>query len=91
MRIQTITARPRALIRFLLIQESRQLSKNLTFQYKNTIYQIQTEKRRSTLCEKQKSLYKRKRMVQLKFFTVISHCLLQLYSSQEKQGEVADA
>ena len=72
------------------IQEFRQLSKNLTFQYKNTIYQIQTDratyalrKARVTLLEKKDGsievLYKGK---PLDFTT---------YNSQEKQGDIVDA
>lgn len=71
-------------------QEFRHLSKNLTFQYKNTIYQIQTErevyalrKAKITLQEKQDGsiaiFYKGKR---LNFTT---------YKSQAKQGEIIDA
>lgn len=72
------------------IRKFRELSKNLTFQYNNTIYQIQTERetyalRRAkvTLYEKENGsieiLYKNK---PLKFTT---------YNSQEKQGEIIDS
>jgi len=72
------------------IREFRQLSKNLTFQYNNTIYQIQTErevytlrKARVTVCKKEDGsievLYKGKPLA----FTT--------YNSQEKQGEVVDS
>jgi hypothetical protein len=72
------------------IREFRHLSKNLTFQYKNTIYQIQTEretyalrKARVTVHEKKDGsivvLYKGKPLD------------ITAYSSQEKQGEVVDS
>lgn len=72
------------------IRKFRELSKNLTFQYNNTIYQIQTERetyalRRAkvTLYEKENGsieiLYKNK---PLKFTT---------YNYQEKQGEIIDS
>jgi hypothetical protein len=72
------------------IRKFRELSKNLTFQYNNTIYQIQTEREtyalrgaKVTLYEKENGsieiLYKNK---PLKFTT---------YISQEKQGEIIDS
>jgi transposase len=72
------------------IRKFRELSKNLTFQYNNTIYQIKTERevyalRRAkvTLYEKEDGsveiLYKNK---PLAFST---------YNSQEKQGEIVDS
>jgi transposase len=71
-------------------KHTRQLSKNLTFQYKNTIYQIKTEREsyamraaKVMLCEKQDGtisvFYKDK---QLKF---------SVFHYQEKQGSVVDA
>ena len=72
------------------MQEFRHLSKNLTFQYKNTVYQIRTEresyalrKAKITLQERKDGtlivLYKRKPLD------------FRAYNSQEKQGEVVDS
>ena len=72
------------------IRKFRELSKNLTFQYKNTIYQIKTARevyalRRAkvTLYEKEDGsveiLYKNKPLA----FTT--------YNSQEKQGDIVDS
>lgn len=76
--------------RIFSIRKFRELSKNLTFQYKNTIYQIKTERevyalRRAkvTLHEKEDGsieiLYKNKPLA----FTT--------YNAQEKQGEIIDS
>jgi hypothetical protein len=72
------------------IKEHRQLSKNLTFQYKNTIYQIITVKETSFL---------RKAIVNLQEFQDGSIQIayrnqglkFTTYSQQEKQGEIVDA
>src|SRR3989338_67911 len=72
------------------IRRFRELSKNLTFQYNNTIYQIRTEretyalrKAKVTVCEKENGsievFYKNKPLA----FTTCN--------SQEKQGEVIDS
>jgi len=72
------------------IRKFRELSKNLTFQYNNTIYQIQTEREvytlrgaKVTVCEREDGsiqiLYKNKSLA----FTT--------YNFQEKQGEIVDA
>ena len=72
------------------IQEFRHLSKNLTFQYKNTIYQIQTERetyalRKAKVAVREKAdgsievLYKNKPLA----FTS--------YDFQQKQGEIVDS
>lgn len=72
------------------IKSFRVLSKNLTFQYNNTIYQIHSDKqsyalRKASVCIREKEdgkisvLYKEKPLV---FST---------YSCQEKQGEIVDS
>ena len=72
------------------IQESRQLSKNLTFQYKNTIYQIQTEREVYAL-RKAKITLQEKKDGSIEVFYRDKPLSFTTYSSQEKQGEVADA
>lgn len=72
------------------IREFRQLSKNLTFQYKNTIYQIQTERETYALRKAQVIVHEsRDESIQVLYkgkplkFTP--------YYFQEKQGEVVDS
>ena len=72
------------------IREFRHLSKNLTFQYKNTIYQIQTERETYALRKAKVEVRERKdgsiailyKGKQMAFTT---------YDFQEKQGEIVDS
>lgn len=72
------------------IQEFRQLSKNLTFQYKNIIYQIQTEREVYALRRAKVTLLERKdgSLVVLYKGKPLG---FRAYNSQEKQGEIVDS
>lgn len=72
------------------IQEIRHLSKNLTFQYKNTVYQIQTERETYTLRKAKITMHEKKDgslqvLYKGKPLAFLSH------KFQEKQGEVVDS
>ena len=72
------------------IQEFRHLSKNLTFQYKSTIYQIRTE-RESYALRKAKVSVREKKDGSVEVFYKNKPLAFTTYNSQEKQGEVVDA
>ena len=72
------------------IQEFRQLSKNLTFQYKNTIYQIQTEREAYAL-RKAKITLQEQKDGSIEVFYRDKPLSFTTYSTQEKQGEIVDA
>lgn len=72
------------------IQEFRHLSKNLTFQYKNTIYQIRTAREAYALRKAKVALQERKDG-SVEVFYKGNPLAFTTYNSQEKQGEVVDA
>jgi transposase len=76
--------------RIFTIQEFRQLSKNLTFQYKNTIYQIRTEKETYAL-RKAKVILLERKDGSIEVFYKDKLLAFTTYNSQEKQSEIADA
>ena len=72
------------------IQELRQLSKNLTFQYKNIIYQIRAEREVYALRKATVTLHERKDGT-VEVFHRGKPLSYTTHSFQEKQGEVIDA
>jgi predicted XRE-type DNA-binding protein len=72
------------------IHVSRQLSKNLSFQYKNTIYQIRTERETYAL-RKAKVTLQELEDGSVKVFYKNKPLAFTTYNAQEKQGEVVDA
>src|SRR3972149_813303 len=72
------------------IQEFRQLSKNLTFQYKNTIHQVRTERETYAL-RKAKVILHEKKDGFVEVFYKKKPLTFTTYNTQEKQGEIIDA
>jgi len=72
------------------IQEFRQLSKNLTFQYKNTIHQVRTERETYAL-RKAKVILHEKKDGFVEVFYKNKPLTFTTYNTQEKQGEIIDA
>ena len=72
------------------IQEFRYLSKNLAFQYKNTIYQIRTERETYAL-QKARISVREKQDGSVEVFYKGKALAFATYNSQEKQGDVIDA
>lgn len=72
------------------IKEFRYLSKNLTFQYKNVIYQIRTEREAYALRKAKVALHEKKDG-SLEVFYRDNPLAFTAYSPQEKQGEIIDA
>lgn len=68
------------------IQEFRQLSKNLTLQYKNTIYQIKTERDAYTLRKTKVAIYEKEDGA-IEIFYNGKPLAFTTYNSQQKQGE----
>jgi predicted transcriptional regulator len=72
------------------LQETRWLSKNLTFQYQNTIYQIKTN-RESYALRKTKVFVHEYKDGSIKVFYKGVPLDFTVYERQEKQGEIVDA
>jgi hypothetical protein len=72
------------------IQESRHLSKNLTFQYNNIIYQICTEREAYAL-RKATVVVRAKEDDSIEVFYKQQILMVREYHCQEKQGEVIDS
>jgi len=72
------------------IQEFRHLSKNLTFQYKNTIYQVVTEREEYAL-RKAKVVIHEKKNGSIEVFYKNKPLKVRAYQAQEKAGETADS
>src|SRR5580658_8699084 len=72
------------------LRETRWLSKNLTFQYQNTIYQIKTD-RESYALRKTKVFVHEYRDGSVKVFYKGKPLDFTVYERQEKQGEIVDA
>lgn len=72
------------------IQEFRYLSKNLTFQYKNTIYQVVTEREEYAL-RKAKVVIHEKKNGSIEVFYKNKPLKIRAYQAQEKAGETADS
>lgn len=72
------------------VREFRYLSKNLTFQYKNTIYQIQTEREVYTL-RQCKVAIREKKDGSIEVLYKGKSLAFTSYSSQQKQGEIVDS
>ena len=71
------------------IQEDRHLSKNLTFQYKNTIYQIKTEREEYALRKAKVRIYE-KEDASISVLYKNKPLDYTTYQFQQKQGEIAD-
>jgi len=76
--------------RIFILKEMRWLSKNLTFQYQNTIYQIKTN-RESYALRKTKVFVHGHKDGSIKVFYKGKPLDFTVYQRQEKQGEIADA
>jgi transposase len=72
------------------IREFRHLSKNLTFQYKNTIYQIQTERETYAL-RKARIEVREKEDGSIEVFYKGKQMVFTTYDFQQKQGEEVDS
>jgi hypothetical protein len=72
------------------IREFRYLSKNLTFQYKNILYQIRTDREIYAL-RKAKVTVREKKDGSIEVLYKNKPLKFRAYHSQEKQGEVADS
>jgi hypothetical protein len=72
------------------IQEFRHLSKNLTFQYKNTVYQIQTERETYAL-RNARVVIREKEDGSIEVFYHNKILVFTVHHYQEKQREVIDS
>lgn len=73
------------------IREFRQLSKNLTFQYKNTIYQVIPIERESYALRKVKVTIHEKQDGSIEVLYKSKPLVFRAYHQQEKQGEIIDS
>lgn len=73
------------------IREFRQLSKNLTFQYKNTIYQIIPIERESYTLRKARVAIHEKQDGSIEVLYKNKFLVFRVYHHQEKQGEIIDS
>jgi len=73
-----------------VIKEFRYLSKNLTLQYQNTIYQIKTE-RESYAMRNAKVILHEKKDGSIKIYYKGKKLLFTTYNEQQKQGEIVDS
>jgi transposase len=71
-------------------KDERHLSKNLTFQYNNVIYQIQTERETYAL-KKAKVIVRESRDGSIKVYYKNKELVYTTYRYQEKQGQVVDS
>lgn len=72
------------------IKESRHLSKSLTFQYKNTIYQVRTTRESYALRKAHITVYEKEDGV-IEVFYKGTKLVIARYDIQEKQGDIVDA
>lgn len=72
------------------IKQERHLSKNLTLQYKNVIYQITSDKQRYAL-RKAKVIVTENERKEVRIFYKNSELKYSIYQLQEKQGDIVDA
>ena len=76
--------------RIFVIKENRMLTKNLTFQYKNTIYQVQTNREAYILRKANVVIYECKNG-KIEAFYKDKKMLLKTYLQQQKQMEEVDS
>lgn len=73
-----------------IIKENRTLTKNLTFQHKNTIYQVQTN-RETYVLRKARIVIHEFKDESIKAFYKGNKLLLKTYAQQQKQSDVVDS
>ena len=76
--------------RIFIIKENRTLTKNLTFQHKNTIYQVQTN-RETYVLRKARIVIHEFKDESIEAFYKGKKLLLKTYSQQQKQSAVVDS